>query len=139
MVAVPFWRMRDKYYRILGNRCAKCGAEYFPPANICRKCKSNDLEDHEMPKTGTLLSFTLQRESLFGFEEQEPMIFGLVKLANGVKVVSQIVDIPYESLREGLKLHAVFRRVRDDGDSGQIFYGYKFGPQRGKEVVMAEA
>ena len=83
-----------------------------------------------MPRNGVLLSYTMQRESLAGFEDQEPMIFGLVKLENGVKIVSQLVDVPYESLKEGLKVRAVFRRVRTDGDSGQIFYGYKFGPAR---------
>lgn len=138
LVAVPFWRMRDRYYRILGSRCKKCGTEFFPPVNVCRKCKSKDLEEREMPRVGTLLSYTLQRESLFGFEDQEPMIFGLVKLSNGVNIVSQIVDIPYESLKEGMKLDAVFRRVRNDGEAGQIFYGYKFGPQRGKPVSMGD-
>ena len=85
-----------------------------------------------MPRYGTLLSYTMQRESLAGFEDQEPMIFGLVKLDNGVKIVTQLVDVPYESLKEGFKVRAVFRRVRTDGDSGQIFYGYKFGPARKK-------
>lgn len=83
-----------------------------------------------MPQTGTLLSYTMQRESLSGYEEQEPMIFGLVRLDNGVKIIAQVVDIPYESLEEGFKLKAVFRRIKTDGESGQIFYGYKFGPAR---------
>ena len=122
--------MRDRYYRILGNKCEKCASEYFPPLNICRKCGSTNLTDHQMPKSGTLLSFTLQKESLAGFEEQEPMIFGLIRLENGVKVMAQVVDIPYDSLEEGLKVHAVFRRIRADGESGQIYYGFKFGPSR---------
>lgn len=84
-----------------------------------------------MPRLGTLLSYTLQRESVAGFEDQEPMIFGLLELNNGVRIVSQIVDLPYDSLKEGMKLNAVFRRIRVDGESGQIFYGYKFGPSRG--------
>ncbi len=129
-MSVPYWRMRDRYYNILGNVCRKCGQEYFPPVNICKKCRSDQLKEKEMPRNGTLLSYTMQRESLAGFEDQEPMIFGLVKLENGVKIVSQLVDVPYESLKEGLKVRAVFRRVRTDGDSGQIFYGYKFGPAR---------
>ena len=84
------------------------------------------LSDFEMPKVGTLLSYTLQRESVQGFEDQEPMVFGLLKLENGVRIVAQVVDLPYDSLKEGMKLNAVFRRVRVDGESGQIFYGYKF-------------
>ena len=85
-----------------------------------------------MPKTGSLLSYTLQRESVQGFEDQEPMVFGLLELENGVRIVSQIVDLPYDSLKEGMKLKAVFRRIKVDGESGQIFYGYKFGVIREK-------
>lgn len=129
-MAVPFWRTRDRYYNILGSRCEICGQEYFPALNVCRKCRSAKLKDKEMPQTGTLLSYTMQRESLSGYEEQEPMIFGLVRLDNGVKIIAQVVDIPYESLEEGFKLKAVFRRIKTDGESGQIFYGYKFGPAR---------
>jgi uncharacterized protein len=129
-MSVPFWRMRDRYYKILGNKCENCGQEYFPPVNICRNCQSNHFKEKEMPRRGVLLSYTQQKESVSGFEDQEPMTFGLVELENGVKIVTQIVDIPYESLRHGTKVRAVFRKVRTDGDSGQIFYGFKFGPSR---------
>ena len=129
-MSVPYWRSRDRYYRILGNKCQECNQEYFPPVKMCKKCGSTNLVDLEMPRTGSLVSYTLQKESVHGFEDQEPMIFGLVKLENGVKIIGQLVDLPYESLKEGMKLNAVFRRIRVDGESGQIFYGYKFGPKR---------
>lgn len=129
-MSVPFWRLRDRYYSILGNKCAECGSEYFPPVNVCRKCRSTNLKDQQMPRNGTLLSYTMQKESLPDFEDQEPMMFGLVKLENGIKIIAQLVDVPYESLARGMKLTAVFRRIRTNGDSGQIFYGYKFAPSR---------
>jgi uncharacterized OB-fold protein len=129
-MSVPYWRSRDRYYRILGNKCEKCGQEYFPPVNVCSNCHSVKLVDQEMPKKGTLLSYTLQKESILGFEDQEPMIFGLVKLDNGVRIVAQLVDIPYESMKEGMKLVAVFRRIKAEGEAGQIFYGYKFSRSR---------
>ncbi len=83
-----------------------------------------------MPKDGKLLSYTLQKESLSGFEDQEPMVFGLVELSNGVRVLGQLVDLPYETLKVGNRVRAVFRKIRTDGESGQIYYGYKFGPFR---------
>lgn len=134
-MSVPYYRMRDRYYRMLGNKCEKCSAEFFPPVNICRACRSADLKLHEMPNIGKLLSYTLQKESVTGFEEQEPMVFGLIELSNGVRVVAQVVDFPYESLKIGSRVKAVFRRIKADGPSGQIYYGYKFGPLRtGKDV-----
>jgi scaffold protein (connect acetoacetyl-CoA thiolase and HMG-CoA synthase) len=131
-MSVQYWRMRDRYYSILGNKCVDCGEEYFPPVGVCRKCRSTSFNEAEMPRNGTLLSYTMQKESLPGFEEQEPMVFGLVRLENGVKIIAQLVDFTYESLKRGTKLRAVFRRIRSNGDSGQIFYGYKFAPSRKK-------
>lgn len=136
-MSVPYYRTRDKYYRMLGNKCEKCQAEFFPPVNICRACKSIDLKPLEMPGAGKILSYTLQKESVAGFEEQEPMVFGLVELSNGVRLVAQIVDFPYESLKIGSKVKAVFRRVKADGPSGQIYYGYKFGPPRSPRETSA--
>lgn len=127
-MSVPYWRMRDRYYDLLGNKCPECGKEYFPPVNLCRKCRSDNMKDKGMPKNGKILSYTMQKESLPGFEDQEPMIFGLVELENDVRLVAQIVDCVYESLRRGQRVRMVFRRVRSDGESGQIFYGYKFTP-----------
>jgi uncharacterized OB-fold protein len=124
---------------MIGSECKKCKAQYFPPVNVCRRCKSTNLANIEMPRDGKILSYTLQKESLTGFEEQEPMVFGLIELSNGVRVVAQIVDFPYESLKIGSKVIAVFRRVKADGTSGQIYYGYKFGPIRSKiSSVSAE-
>jgi uncharacterized protein len=129
-MSVPYHRMRDNYYRMLGSRCDKCGNETFPPSNVCRLCKSEKLTPVEMPRTGKLLSFTLQKESVSGFEEQEPMVFGLVELPNRVKLVAQLVDVPYDSLAIGQRVRAVFRRIKSDGPSGQIYYGYKFSAFR---------
>jgi uncharacterized protein len=129
-MSIPYHRMRDRYYRMLGSRCDKCGNEFFPPVNLCRNCKEDRLSTVEMPTSGKLLSFTLQKESVSGFEEQEPMAFGLIELTNKVKIVAQIVDVPYDSLDIGQKVRAVFRRIKSDGPSGQIYYGYKFSPSR---------
>jgi uncharacterized OB-fold protein len=131
-MSIPYYRMRDRYYRMLGCRCEKCRAEFFPPVHICRGCGSVDLKEVEMPRSGRVVSFTLQKESVAGFEEQEPMVFGLIELSNNVRIVGQIVDFPYESIKPGSKVKAVFRRVKADGASGQIYYGYKFGPLREK-------
>ncbi len=129
-LSIPFWRNRDRYYRMLGSKCQKCGKEFFPSVLVCRSCHSTDVKDFEMPQSGKLLSYTLQKESISGFEDQEPMVFGLVELDNGVRVVAQIVDTPYEVLKMGTKVRTVFRKVRTDGESGQIYYGYKFAPVR---------
>ncbi len=125
-MAVSYWRLRDRYYRLLGTRCEDCGAEFFPPLMVCRSCRSEKMVDKEMPKTGTIVTYTELRETMAGFEGQEPMILGIVRLDNGVRVLGQIVDCTAESLSIGSRVRAVFRKIRDPGSSSQIFYGYKF-------------
>ena len=125
-MSIQHWRNRDRYYRLLGNRCEVCGTEHFPPAYRCKKCGSEKLEDAEMPRTGKIFTYTILHEPLPGFEDQAPFAIAVVELPNGARVLSQIVDSPADSVRTGAKVHAVIRRVRVDGDSGQIQYGYKF-------------
>lgn len=125
-MAIQHWRQRDRYYRLIGSRCTKCGSEFFPPVYKCRKCGSEDIEDREMPKNGRILTYTQLHEPLPGFEAQAPFFLAVVELENGGKVLTQIVDSPEESVRIGARVRATTRRIRVDGESGQILYGYKF-------------
>ncbi|MDG6902137.1 MAG: Zn-ribbon domain-containing OB-fold protein [Nitrososphaerota archaeon] len=125
-MAIQYWRQRDRYYRLIGSKCTECGAEFFPPVYKCRKCGSESVEDREMPKNGKILTYTQLHEPLPGFEAEAPFFLAVVELENGGRVLSQVVDCPEESVRIGAKVRAVVRRVRVDGESGQILYGYKF-------------
>ena len=125
-MAIQYWRQRDRYYRLIGSKCKECGAEFFPPVYRCRKCGSENVEDKEMPKSGKILTYTVLHEPLPGFEAQAPFFLAVVELENGGRVLTQIVDSPEESVKIGAKARATTRRMRVDGESGQILYGYKF-------------
>jgi len=125
-LAIQYWRQRDRYYRLIGSRCAQCGAEFFPPVYRCRKCGSEKVADREMPQTGRILTYTQLHEPLPGFEAQAPFFLAVVKLENGTKVLTQVVDSPPESVKTGAKVRATVRRARVNGESGQIIYGFKF-------------
>jgi hypothetical protein len=45
-----------------------------------------------------------------------------------VRVLSQLVDVEPVKVETGMRVEAAFRRVKVDGDSGIIEYGYKFRP-----------
>ncbi len=125
-MSIQYWRVRDRYYRLIGSRCTSCGAEFFPPVYKCKKCGSELIKDKEMPKSGKIMTYTQLHEPLPGFEAQTPLYLAVVRLDNGARVLSQIVDSPDESVRTGAEVIATVRRMRVDGDSGQIIYGYKF-------------
>jgi uncharacterized protein len=125
-LAIRYWRIRDRYYRLIGSKCKACGAEFFPPVYKCKKCGSDQLADREMPKKGKILTYTQLHEPLPGFEAQAPLYLAVVKLDNGARVLTQIVDSPEESIKTGADVYATVRRAKVDGESGQILYGYKF-------------
>ena len=125
-MAIQQWRIRDRYYRLIGSKCKDCGDEFFPPVYRCKGCGSERIADREMPRTGKVLTYTVLHEPLPGFEAQTPLYLAVVKLDNGARVLTQIVDSPEEAVRTGAKVHATVRRARVDGESGQIVYGYKF-------------
>jgi uncharacterized OB-fold protein len=125
-LAIRSWRIRDRYYRLVGSKCENCGAEFFPPVYRCRECGSTHIKDREMPKTGKIVTYTKLHEPLPGFEAQAPFYLAVVELKNGAKVLTQVVDSPDESVKTGASVRATVRRARVDGESGQITYGYKF-------------
>ena len=129
-MAIQYWRIRDRYYRLLGNKCTSCGDEYFPPVYKCRGCGSESLKDFEMPKTGKIVTYTHLHEPMPGFEAQAPYYLALVRLSNGARLLAQIVDSSSEEVKVGATVRATVRRVKVDGESGQIVYGYKFVVER---------
>ena len=43
-------------------------------------------------------------------------------------MLSQVVDVEPDEVEAGMRVEAAFRRVKEDGSSGIIEYGYKFRP-----------
>ena len=125
-MAIPYWRLKDRYHRLLGSVCKVCKKEYFPPVYICSNCGSEKIIDKEMPVTGKIITYTILREPLPGFEDQEPMILGIIKLDNDVKVVGQIVDANIDQISIDDCVKTVFRKIKVEGECGPIYYGYKF-------------
>jgi hypothetical protein len=125
-VSIQYWRVRDRYYRLIGSKCMDCGDEFFPPVYRCRGCGSERIKDREMPKTGKVMTYTVLHEPLPGFEAQTPLYLAVVELENGARVLTQVVDSPEGSVKTGAKVRATVRRALVDGESGQIIYGFKF-------------
>ena len=131
MAGVRFWREFDTRYRMLASRCPKCGLMYFPPRNVCRKCRRSSLGKMEkvpLPPTGVVYSFTVVHAGQKGFDRQVPYVMAIVEFEGGVTVLGQVVDCDPEDVQIGMEVKPVFRRVREEGDAGVIHYGYKFAP-----------
>jgi uncharacterized OB-fold protein len=63
-----------------------------------------------------------------GFEEQKPYSVALISLDDGPMVTAQLTDVDAADLTIGMRVEMVTRKLREEGDEGQIIYGYKFRP-----------
>jgi len=134
MTIARFWREIPSRYNLIGSRCPRCDTVFFPPKELCKKCRRGSIDQMIRTKLsgrGTILTHTTVHEAPTTFEIHVPYHIGLIELEEGPTVLGQIVDCLGEELSIGKKVHSVFRRVSEDGDSGTIHYGYKFVLDRG--------
>ncbi len=124
------WRLREQRYQLIGNRCVKCGAKYFPPRQVCTECRSTEFEAYQFNGRGELYSYTTLNQAPAGFESQAPYSIGMVKLDEGPMVEAQLTDVNPDDLQVGMRVEMVTRKLREEGEAGPIIYGYKFRPSR---------
>ena len=117
---------------LLGSHCTGCGTDYFPEAVGCSDpdCTDGDLRPCELPRTGSLYSYSWQNYQpppLFSVEQWKPYAIGTVELQPGLRVLARL-DIPREKLRIGLPVE-IGRDVMARYDDGTII-GYVFRQER---------
>lgn len=127
-MSVPrYWRNEVPRYRLQGEECCACGAKYFPARQIC-KCGCTDFKEYKLHKWGEVITWTVISSPPIGFEKYAPYVVALIELDDGCKLLSQVVDVTPEEVSAGLRVEAVFRKVKEDGHDGILQYGYKFRP-----------
>jgi uncharacterized OB-fold protein len=86
------------------------------------------MEKVPLPTKGTIVSYTVVHQGQKGFDAQVPYVMAIVEFEGGVTILGQVVDCDPEHVDIGMEVKPVFRRVREEGESGVIHYGYKFAP-----------
>lgn len=86
------------------------------------------LEPFQLSGEGEVFSFSVVHDPAEGFEMQVPYVLALVKTREGPLLTGQVVDVEPNDVRVGLRVHATFRKLREEGKAGVIHYGYKFAP-----------
>ncbi len=83
---------------------------------------------HTMSGLGEVYSFTTMYSVPQNYEDQKPYTIALVKLAEGPIVTAQLTDVNNDDVHIGMPVEMVTRKIREEGEEGQIIYGYKFRP-----------
>ncbi|MEU5532964.1 OB-fold domain-containing protein [Streptomyces sp. NPDC020362] len=109
-------------HRLLVQRCTGCGTLRHPWLPGCNACGCLDWDAVEASGEGTVHSYVVMHHPPFpAFTESDraadaagPYAVGLIELAEGVRMVSNVVGVPYDKVRIGLPVRVEFRSHEDE-------------------------
>jgi hypothetical protein len=123
-----YWREVPQRYRYEAGKCRGCGETYFPPRRVCAACGSRKWRTVILPGYGAVETFTVIRVAPEEFTDLSPYAVAVVRLDDGTKILTQVVDVDLDKLAIGMRVRIEFRRIRAEGEGGVLFYGYKAVP-----------
>jgi uncharacterized OB-fold protein len=119
---------------LLGSRCQDCGRVAFPSHGSCAACGGTDVAIEELPRRGTLWTWTVQRfmpKRPYKSDETEetfkPYGVGYVELPGAVRVEGRLTENDPEKLHIGMEMEVVFAPYRTEADGTKVI-GFSFAP-----------
>lgn len=111
---VEFWEAaRDG--RLLIKRCEDCGAFSYYPRPFCPECWSEQVVWHQASGDATLYTWSvIYNNDQPPFKERVPYVAAVVDLAEGPRMMTNVVDTPFEELAVGMPLRVTFMPISDD-------------------------
>ena len=107
--------------RLLGLKCAECGAITIPPKMVCQKCACTDMEITELTGSGKIETFTTVYVAPEGREDEVPYVIVMVGLDEGPWILGNLTGIEPEKVDIGI----IGKRVKM---GHKIFPGDKYSP-----------
>ena len=116
-----FWSsLREGELRI--QRCAACATPRHPPRPVCARCGATGREWTVSAGTGEVWSFTVVHPpTLPAFADRTPYGAVVVRLDEGVFLVSNLVDCAVADLAVGMRVELALTKVAAGTDAGGDF------------------
>lgn len=100
-------------------KCSSCGMLQSPPAYLCMSCKSERLEETEVPGKGKIYTYSTVYIPLATLEKEAHYTVAIVEIEGGCKITGRVIlpserpsrdrlsiDVPVEvaEIRDGVYL-----------------------------------
>ncbi|MFM9612640.1 bifunctional MaoC family dehydratase N-terminal/OB-fold nucleic acid binding domain-containing protein [Streptomyces niveiscabiei] len=108
----PFWD-GIRHHRLLLQRCTACTALRFPWLPGCPDCGCPDWETREASGEGTVYSYVVMHHPPFPAFDP-PYAVALIELAEGPRMVSNVLGVPYDKVRIGMPVTLEFRAYDEE-------------------------
>jgi uncharacterized OB-fold protein len=111
-----FWaaaNRRELVYQV----CKSCGYVQFYPRARCTKCYHDKLDWRVSTGKGTVYTFTINhRAPNPAFEPMTPYVLALIDMAEGFRIMANVLDIAADQVRIGMPVKIVFEPT----ENGQL-------------------
>jgi uncharacterized OB-fold protein len=100
--------------KLLFLRCRACRTYVHPPAPICPSCLARDVAPEAVSGRATVLTFTLNHQAWVPAPDH-PDAIAIVEIEEqaGLRLMTNIVNCPPESVRIGMPVRVVFEQHED--------------------------
>jgi len=101
-----FWEACERG-EFVAQRCGACGVLAHPPRPMCPRCHSLAREVTRLSGRGEVYSWIVPRHPApIGFAEAP--VVALIQLEEGLRLVSNVVGVAPEAMRNGLRVEVAF-------------------------------
>jgi uncharacterized OB-fold protein len=109
-----FWSgTREGRLRI--KRCQACRRAHFYPRPFCPHCWSEDVVWEDATGKATLYTYSVvYQNDLPPFPERVPYVAAVVELEEGPRLMTNVVDCPFDQLQVGMDLVVAYRQETDE-------------------------
>ncbi|MFP3991772.1 Zn-ribbon domain-containing OB-fold protein [Streptomyces sp. E11-3] len=116
----PYWDAAADG-RLLLRRCRACARAHHYPREFCPHCWSEDVRWETASGRATLYTWSVvHRNDLPPFGARTPYVAAVVDLAEGPRMMTEVVDCAEAELRIGMELAVAFRE-EEGAVSVQVF------------------
>lgn len=88
----PYWEAANRRELALP-RCRACDELVFYPRPFCPRCLGSDLAWETLSGRATLHSYVVNHRPVPGWEEETPYVIAIVELAEGPRMMSNVVGV----------------------------------------------
>ncbi|MCZ4610688.1 OB-fold domain-containing protein [Streptomyces sp. Lzd4kr] len=107
-----FWE-GVRHRRLLIQRCTACGTLRHPWLPGCNACGGPDWDTVEACGEGTVYSYVVMHHPPFPAFDP-PYAVGLIELSEGVRMIGNVLGVPYDKVRIGMPVRLEFHKYDEE-------------------------
>lgn len=112
--AQPFWAAAREHQLLL-QHCQDCDKSIHYPRVACPHCASERLDWRAASGRGTIYSYTVViNNAPSAFLADMPYVVAVIELAEGVRMLSNVIDCDPQALRCDMPVEVVFEKLNDE-------------------------